>query len=357
MLCHISQARDGTPVAGTQYVDGSGRIPPPQRAHGAHRGASCGPAVTLALGLNVPLDRPYHLTMCRQFAVLVALVLLTLASRVHAQCPETTARQRSALLRDAGVAHAAGVEADRSLATHAAALAHYARAIELTQAALALCDTPAARYALAHAEYRAGRTADAQRDARACASASPPELAEACRVLLARVPLATDPVETGTLAPFPFAPGPQAPRETAPRARSGPGEGPGEGTASARPSRGSQGPSRAPSRVPSAGPPGGALALLTVGSVGVVTGVVLHVVRANALAPCTVSGDVATCPDSETLQAARAAPGLALGGNLALGVGLAAAAGGLAWWAFGGSREAPVALAVGPGGVGVSGRW
>jgi hypothetical protein len=80
------------------------------------------------------------------------------------------------------------------------------------------------------------------------------------------------------------------------------------------------------------GVPAGAIALWSVGGASLVLGVVGAVLHGAAGADCTVSGDVATCPNAAAAERAQDAGTWATMANVGLGVGLAALAGGTVWW-------------------------
>jgi len=86
---------------------------------------------------------------------------------------------------------------------------------------------------------------------------------------------------------------------------------------------------------------------------------VLAALRAASLSGCALEGAAAVCDTPQDTARAGDAAGLSLAGNVALGVGLAAVVGGLAWWTAGtlarGRDEGPVRVSLGASGVGV--RW
>lgn len=88
-----------------------------------------------------------------------------------------------------------------------------------------------------------------------------------------------------------------------------------------------------PVEQPAAGPGVGPWVLVGVGGAATIAGGVLWGMTRVALADCTVSPDgaIAQCDRPE---AARSAPGYALGGNIAVPTGLALVAGGVAWYAI-----------------------
>jgi hypothetical protein len=80
------------------------------------------------------------------------------------------------------------------------------------------------------------------------------------------------------------------------------------------------------------------------------------VLRADALGPCTTRGNVASCPDTQSLDRARTVPTLSAGTNIALGLGVAAVAAGSLWYVLGGRALVPTVTAEGAT-LAISGRW
>lgn len=100
----------------------------------------------------------------------------------------------------------------------------------------------------------------------------------------------------------------------------------------------------------------GPVVLWSIGAASLVTAAVLATQRADALAACNVEGDRARCPNATALDRAREAPGLTMGANVALGVGLAAVVAGTGWWLADGATVASSVTADGAT-VSIAGRW
>lgn len=103
---------------------------------------------------------------------------------------------------------------------------------------------------------------------------------------------------------------------------------------------------------PSAGP----VALWSIGAASLVTAGVLAALRADALGACQTRGEVASCPDTQSLDRARTVPMLSTGTNVALGIGASALVAGSLWYVFGGRAVVPTFSAEGAT-LAVSGRW
>jgi hypothetical protein len=103
-------------------------------------------------------------------------------------------------------------------------------------------------------------------------------------------------------------------------------------------------------------PSPGPVALWSVGAASLAAAGVLAVLRADALGPCTTRGNVASCPDTQSLDRARTVPTLSAGTNIALGLGVAAVAAGSLWYVLGGRALVPTVTAEGAT-LAISGRW
>ncbi|MBL8605192.1 MAG: hypothetical protein JNK72_24895 [Myxococcales bacterium] len=231
-------------------------------------------------------------------------------------------------------------------------------ALPLLRAALALSPTPNLRYMVAFAALRAGDLPGARSDALSCRAAlttsteaGATESLQGCEEVLSRLregagveptppttatPPTPLPTTTTTAPPVRVA---VVPPVQPPTSREALGAGPITPAPPSEPS-----PSRA-----------GPVALLVGGGVLLVAGGIFFGVRESLLAPCTVSGDTATCPTPEALADAESAPGWTTAGVVSLGLGAAAAIGGVVWYIAQGprrSRESRVAF--GPGSLRVS---
>jgi len=237
-----------------------------------------------------------------------------------------------------GRAHAQGryqarydrAEAARDYAGAAAVLRE-----AIADPATAPVDVPLYRGALARALLSGGRFDEAHREALECIDLAP--CAEVLRVLDARGLLRPT---VASAPPFERAPTPATP----PPATASPRTTPPVVRVILTP--------HGRSWAPRPGP----VVLWSVGAASLVTAAVLATQRADALAACNVEGDRARCPNTTALDRAREAPGLTMGANVALGVGLAAIVAGTGWWMADGATVAPSVTADGAT-VSIAGRW
>lgn len=109
-----------------------------------------------------------------------------------------------------------------------------------------------------------------------------------------------------------------------------------------------------PSRswAPSAGP----IALAAGGAASLALAGVLVALRDGALAPCSMQGNRALCPDAATLDRARDSVALTAGANAALAVGATAVLAATAWWLIDGRAVVPTVSATGAQ-IALVGRW
>lgn len=87
--------------------------------------------------------------------------------------------------------------------------------------------------------------------------------------------------------------------------------------------------------------PVGAITLWAAGGASLVLAGIGAILHSAAGADCTVSGDVATCPNAVAADRAANAGTWATVANVGFGVGLAAVAGGFAWWLVDRAQSAP----------------
>ncbi len=207
------------------------------------------------------------------------------------------------------------------------------RALDLLRAAERLEATPALRWAIAFEALQLGDMVTARTEATACvreagdptvggpAEVDAVTMRSQCEAILGRATAAAtrrQPDPAGLVGPPAHGP---APRGTGPTLRTG------------------------------------QIALMAGGGLAIATGVVFFGLRNAALAPCRVDGDTAHCPTSDSLATAQRAPTWATVGNVAVGVGVASALGGLLWWMLGrDTRESP-SVAIGPEGASIHGRF
>lgn len=108
--------------------------------------------------------------------------------------------------------------------------------------------------------------------------------------------------------------------------------------------------------------PVGAITLMAAGGVGLVLGGVFAGLRATALDGCRVEGDVGYCRGEAARQEAESAPAYATGATVGFLAGGALLAGGAVWLILDAipttpSRERALLPVVGPGGLGLLGRF
>lgn len=114
---------------------------------------------------------------------------------------------------------------------------------------------------------------------------------------------------------------------------------------------------------PRRGVPAGAVVLLAAGGASLVASAVGLGMWGAAQAGCTVDGDRAVCPTRDDADRAADAGTWATAANTTFAVGLAAVAGGVAWWLVDRGRGAPadagprVAVGVAPGGASLAVRF
>jgi hypothetical protein len=221
----------------------------------------------------------------------------------------------------------------------------YAACATFLESAAAIRPDNLVRYAAGQCAFAAGRLAEAERIAADCLgqSAEGDPYRAACAALAAQVRAlaAPEPVQppaapappTAAVARPEAAPPPRLVREALPP-----------------PVLGLLPPAPA-SRVPV-----GAIALWTAGGALLATAAVSAALHGAALDGCEVQGTRAVCASPADLDRAREAGTWATLGTVGFWGGLAAVAGGTAWWLFG-RRVEHLAVAVTPAGVSLSGRF
>jgi hypothetical protein len=200
----------------------------------------------------------------------------------------------------------------------------YEEVIATLRADLARHPDPVRQGALAQVLLLAGHTAAARAVATECQRAEVPAVAAQCQQVMAStapvpaLPTAvTEPPVTPVAPPpvAPSAPPVQAPRRLAPHA----------------------------SRLASTWRPAvGPVVTAGVGAGSLAVAAVLLVLRDDALAACSVSGDTARCPTQDAMSRARSSVDLTTAANVALAAGLTGIAAGAVWYMAGGREVAVV---------------
>lgn len=185
--------------------------------------------------------------------------------------------------------------------------------------------------------YLGGRLPEARRLAHACLGDTSGDamVRGQCALLVRELDAAERPVERPARAPAPPIPGPPAARLLPPPVPT---------------------PVRPLVARQVAPAPAGPIALWSVGGVLLGTAAVAAALHADALAGCSVHGTQAVCATPADLARARGADTWETLGAGAFWGGLAALAGGTAWW-FLARRAGAVSVAVTPAGIGIVGRF
>ncbi len=202
----------------------------------------------------------------------------------------------------------------------------YEEVIATLRADLARHPDPVRQGALAQVLLLAGHTAEARAVAAECQRADAPTVAAQCQQVMASTapvpapPTAVTEPPITPVAPPPVAPSPsvspvQVPRSLAPHT----------------------------SRLASTWRPAvGPVVTAGVGAASLAVAAVLLVLRDDALAACSVSGDTARCPTQDAMSRARSSVELTAAANVALAAGLTGIAAGAVWYMAGGREVAVV---------------